>query len=65
MGLKLHPDFATAVKEMTRKGQTFEPIPENQKIYNDLYNRVYLKMYSRLKPLYDEIRSITGYPPRD
>ena len=65
VGLKLHPDFATAVKEMTRKGLTFDPIPENQKIYNDLYNRVYLKMYSRLKPLYDEIRSITGYPPRD
>ena len=65
VGLKLHPDFSTAVKEMTRKGQTFEPIRENQLIYNELYTRVYLKMYSRLKPLYDEIRSITGYPPRD
>lgn len=65
VGLKLHPDFQTAVKEMTRTGATFEPIQENHKIYDELYNKVYLKMYSRLKPLYDEIRSITGYPPRN
>ncbi len=65
VGLKLHPEFSTAVKEMTRKGATFEPIAENKDIYNELYNRVYLKMYDRLKPLYDEIRSITGYPPRN
>ncbi len=65
VGLKLHPDFATAVQEMTHKGQTFEPIRENQAVYNELYNRVYLRMYNRLKPLYDEIRDITGYPPRD
>lgn len=65
VGLKLHPDFATAVREMTHKGKTFEPIAENRKIYDELYNRVYLKMYERLKPLYDEIRDITGYPPKD
>lgn len=65
VGLKLHPDFTSAVRAMTRKGETFEPIRENQKIYDELYNRVYLRMYDRLKPLYDEIRDITGYPPRD
>ena len=65
VGLKLHPDFETAVKEMTRTGATFEPIPENHKIYDELYNKVYLKMYDRLKPLYDEIREITGYPPKN
>jgi sugar (pentulose or hexulose) kinase len=65
VGLKLHPDFETAVNEMTRTGSTFEPNAENHKIYDELYNRVYLKMYSRLKPLYDEIRSITGYPPKN
>jgi sugar (pentulose or hexulose) kinase len=65
VGLKLHPDFETAVSEMTRTGSTFEPNAENHKLYDELYNRVYLKMYSRLKPLYDEIRSITGYPPKN
>lgn len=65
VGLKLQPDFETAVKEMTHIGQTFEPIPENHRIYDELYKRVYCKMYERLKPLYDEIRDITGYPPRN
>jgi sugar (pentulose or hexulose) kinase len=65
VGLKLHPDFATAVREMTHPGGTFEPNPENHRLYNDLYYRVYLQMYRKLKPLYDEIREITGYPPRD
>ena len=64
VGLKLHPDFDTAVREMTRTGATFEPNPENHRIYDELYHRVYLKMYDRLKPLYDEIQDITGYPPK-
>jgi sugar (pentulose or hexulose) kinase len=64
VGLKLHPDFDTAVKEMTHIGQSFDPIPENVRLYDELYKRVYSKMYARLKPLYDEIREITGYPPK-
>jgi Sugar (pentulose and hexulose) kinases len=65
VGLKLLPDFDAAVKEMTHPGQGFEPIPENHKIYDELFNRVYCKMYDRLQPLYDEIRDITGYPPKN
>jgi len=65
VGLKLQPSFETAVAEMTRIGQTFEPNPENSKIYDELYNRVYLKMYDRLVPLYKEIQDITGYPAND
>lgn len=64
VGMKLHPDFETAVLEMCHEGSAFEPIEENHKIYDALYNRVYCKMYDRLKPLYDEIRDITGYPPK-
>lgn len=65
VGLKLHPDFDTAVREMTHHGTEFEPNVANHRIYDELYNRVYCKMYDRLKPLYDEIRDITGYPPRN
>jgi len=65
VGLKLHPDFDAATREMTRPGDTYEPIVANQRIYDDLYKRVYCKMYDRLHPLYDEIRDITGYPPRN
>ena len=64
VGLGLHPDFETAIATMTRTGESFEPNPANHQIYNELYQRVYLKMYSQLKPLYEEIRDITGYPPK-
>ncbi len=58
VGLGLHPNFKTAVYEMTHLGDTFEPDPEAHQIYDDLYHRVYLHMYKRLKPLYESIRTI-------
>jgi sugar (pentulose or hexulose) kinase len=64
VGLGLHPDFNVAVKEMTRRGDLFEPNARNQELYDELYQRVYKQMYHRLKPLYEEIREITGYPGR-
>jgi sugar (pentulose or hexulose) kinase len=64
VGLGLHPDFDTAVREMTRVGTVFQPDVERQKIYDRLYERVYKQMYRRLKPLYEEISEITGYPGR-
>ncbi|MFI4940963.1 MAG: FGGY-family carbohydrate kinase, partial [Burkholderiales bacterium] len=62
VGLGLHADFPTAVRRMTRIGRVFEPIPANRKIYDELYTRVYQKMYPCLQPLYREIQKITGYP---
>jgi sugar (pentulose or hexulose) kinase len=50
---------------MTRIQDTFEPNRQNQQIYDELYNRVYLKMYKRLSPLYEDIQEITGYPAKD
>ncbi|MEA3486521.1 MAG: FGGY-family carbohydrate kinase [Thermodesulfobacteriota bacterium] len=62
VGLGLHGDFESAVKAMTHIGEVFEPSRENQDLYEQLYNDVYQKMYKRLKPLYERIREITGYP---
>ncbi len=62
VGLGLHPDYASAVSAMTHIGDIFEPDPETHKLYDALYRRVYKKMYKQLKPLYKEIRDITGYP---
>jgi sugar (pentulose or hexulose) kinase len=64
VGLGLHRDFETAAHEMTRVGRTFEPDPRARDIYDRLYRRVYRQMYARLRPLYEEIREITGYPSR-
>ncbi|CAM2070627.1 FGGY-family carbohydrate kinase [Sulfidibacter corallicola] len=58
VGLGLHPDFETAVSEMTHLGEVFDPIPEHARRYDALYRNVYLKMYRRLRPLYKEIYQV-------
>jgi len=62
VGLGIHPDIATAVREMTRIASVREPDPAAHALYDELYAKVYRPMYGRLRPLYDEIRRITGYP---
>jgi sugar (pentulose or hexulose) kinase len=62
VGLGLHADFENAVAEMAHRGDSFEPNQANHDIYDALYRRVYKQMYKRLRPLYEEIREITGYP---
>ncbi len=64
VGLGFFPDFETAIEKMCQIGETYQPIPENVKIYNRLYNQVYTKMYKRLKPLYNDIRDIINYPKK-
>jgi hypothetical protein len=39
-------------------GETFEPDQRGHELYNDLFERVYKRMYKQLKPLYNEIRDI-------
>ncbi len=63
VGLGLHPSFAAAVASMTRTAETRDPDPAAHVIYEDLYRTVYLRLYEQLRPLYREIRRITGYPP--
>ena len=55
VGLGLHRDHDTAVREMTRVGRRFEPDPAHARTYDALYRNVYRKMYGRLRPLYREI----------
>jgi sugar (pentulose or hexulose) kinase len=63
VGLGLHRDPETAVREMTRIGETREPDPATAARYDELYERVYRRLYPALRPLYEEIQAITGYPP--
>jgi sugar (pentulose or hexulose) kinase len=62
VGLGLHPNFATAVAQMTRMGQRFEPQAQHAATYQQLYQRIYCRMYRQLQPLYHDIQKITGYP---
>jgi sugar (pentulose or hexulose) kinase len=63
LGLGIHADPVDAVAAMVRVADRFEPDPAANRTYEDLYRSVYLPMYDRLRPLYREIRRITGYPP--
>jgi sugar (pentulose or hexulose) kinase len=59
VGIGLYPDFSVAAANMTHAGDRFEPIMKNKILYNDLFNKVYKKMYRQLKPSYESLRAIT------
>jgi len=63
VGLGIHRDIASAVAAMVHVGEVREPNPADHARYDELYRGVYRQMYGRLRPLYREIRRITGYPP--
>lgn len=62
VGIGFYSDFPSAVWAMTRAGEFYEPNREHQRQYDELFTQVYKKLYKRLKPLYERIRKITGYP---
>lgn len=57
VGAGLHPDFPTALREMTRLRDTFEPDAQTHARYEELYHGVYKQMYRRLRPLYERMRA--------
>ncbi len=62
VGLDYFPSFKQALTEMTSVEKMFEPQPRRVEIYHELFHRVYKHIYARLKPYYQRIREITGYP---
>jgi len=62
VGVGLVRDHREAVARMTRPGKVFTPNPAAVRTYDALFRRVYEPLYGRLRPLYQAIREITGYP---
>ncbi|MEW6443046.1 MAG: FGGY-family carbohydrate kinase [bacterium] len=58
VGLGIHPDFAAAVKAMTRLGRSYAPDPEAHERYTEIYEKVYRRLYGRLQPLYEALRKV-------
>jgi sugar (pentulose or hexulose) kinase len=52
VGVGIHRDFPTAIREMTRLRDAFEPDAKTHTRYDELFHGVYKRMYHRLKPLY-------------
>jgi len=65
VGLGYYPDYATAIQSMVHVSQVVQPIARNRDIYNHLYERVYLKMYKHLEPMYKEIWNIADQFPEE
>jgi sugar (pentulose or hexulose) kinase len=63
VGLGWHRDVPAAVGAMTHVGEVRDPDLAVHARYDDLYRSVYRRLYGRLRPLYLDIRRITGYPP--
>ena len=59
VGLGYFSDCATAVKEMTNLGDTFEPDPESNRLYSEIFEKVYSKIYRKMLPLFRDLREIT------
>ena len=58
VGVGIHPDFASAVTNMTHPGETFDPDIKAHRVYDRFYSEVYRPMYKRLHPLYKAIQDI-------
>jgi sugar (pentulose or hexulose) kinase len=61
-GLGIFPSIPKAIDAMVHEETVFTPNPANVEIYNNLYSRVYQRIFKALEPLYTEIQDITGYP---
>lgn len=61
-GVGIHSSIQDAMKSMVCYDMLFEPNPHHASVYHDLFTKVYLNIYNALKPLYRNIRDITGYP---
>lgn len=59
VGAGVYPSFEAAVEGMTRTSETFYPIPENQKLYDDLRERVFMKTYPTMEPVLKNLVELT------
>ena len=58
MHRRFDPTYYWATRRLPQEIQ-----PATHALYDELYRGVYRRMYRQLRPLYREIRRITGYPP--
>lgn len=56
--LRWYKSYPEAIKAMTHVAQRFEPRTDTASMYNQLYRKVYLSLYKRLKPLYRQLSQV-------
>lgn len=65
VGMGIYKDFDTAVSNMVKLSDTFQPNKKNADTYERLYREVYLKLYKQIQPLLKKIMDIVNYPSFD
>ena len=60
----LHPTVDDAAREMVRLTPARDPDPAAHELHDAIHAQVYRPLYRRLRPIYEAIRRVTGYPPR-
>jgi len=63
-GTGVYGSIQESIKNMVHVESEFKPDPECVGVYKKLYKQVYQKIYKTLKPLYQGIQDITGYPEK-
>ena len=58
VAMKEFDSYDNAIKSMVHIKDTFEPNPDNNRLYNKLYNDVYSRLYKRLDGLYKSEKRI-------
>lgn len=58
VGLKFFRDYRSAVESMVRTRDVTDPVPENVKIYEEIYAGAYKPLYKKLRPLYWVLKKI-------
>jgi len=58
VGAGIHSDYPSALKNMSHIGDTFLPDMKVHRVYRELYEDVYLRMYERLKPFYETMHEM-------
>lgn len=62
VALGIYKNHFDAIDAMVRYENVYEPNAENAAVYKELFNKVYKKVYPRLRRLYLEIQQVTHYP---
>ena len=58
VGIRIYPNFESAVKGMVKTGTVFEPNEGNKLLYNQIYQSIFKNLLDDLQPTYKKIKSL-------
>ncbi len=61
VGVGIYRDFPEVVECMTRSRGIFVPNPANQKLYNEIYERVFTRIYPSLEGVFTALNQISTH----